>query len=171
MTFVGSSEPPRKSIVKPILIGCGVLCVLGFVGTAALIVWLASGPAGGVKMENEMHSYALKYLAKHKILNDSEQLLAYYDETTAMNGTEAAILTTERVMYHKDGRTTAVRLSDITDVQHHYETLNGDIIEVVSKNGGRMTSGIPPLNDGELFLRALNEARARVVPAPAEERG
>jgi hypothetical protein len=157
------------SIVKPLLIGCGVLTLAGAVVVALVIAWLLSTPESGVKMANEMQSYALEYLAKHKILNQAERIVAYYDETISMDGTEAAILTTERLIYHKDGRNTAMPLSEILDVRHHYETLNGDIIEVIGVRGDRMKIEIAPLNGGEAFVRALNDARQRQQPAVPHE--
>ena len=122
------------------------------------IVWLARTPEGGVKMANEMDAYALKHLSEQKLLKESEKLVAYFDETISMSGTEA-ILTTERVIYYKEGRVTAIPLRDIADVQHHYVSLTGDVIEVVSNSGERMKIVIAPLNDGEVFLNALNDAR------------
>jgi len=82
------------------------------------IIWAWDIPSGGVKMANEMHKYALEYIEEHNLLNDTEALIAYYDATGQMDGSEAAILTTERVMYHKDGRTVSIDLKDIDDVQH-----------------------------------------------------
>src|SRR4051794_8674662 len=104
MSFVEPVGQPRTSIVKPLLIGCGLFVLLGAGATIAFVAWAVSTPDGGVKRENEMQPYALEYLAKHKILNDTEKLVAYYDATLSMSGTEAAILTTERVIYHNEGR-------------------------------------------------------------------
>jgi hypothetical protein len=174
MTYVEPAVPSRRSILIPILIGCGVIALL-VVAAIAVLIWAAlSSPEGGVKMANEMQTYALDYLAKQRILNGTEQLVAYYDATLSMTGTEAAILTTERLMYHKDGRTTAIPLADIAEVQHRYETLTGDIIEVVASDGQRMKIEIAPLNGGESFVEALNYTRKRATPArspaPKEER-
>jgi len=51
------------------------------------------------------------------------------------NGTEAAILTDRRVLYHRGGTTTGIALEDIVDVDHRQESIIGDIIEVVAEDG------------------------------------
>lgn len=141
----------KKSKGKTSRIVLGVLAAIA----AAFIIWVLSTPEGGVKLGNEMDRYALEYIEKHNLLNHTEKLIAYYDETISMNGSEAAILTTERIIYHKDGRTTSIDLRDAVDVQHRYQSLIGDIIEVRSKLGERIKIEIPPLNDGESFYNAL----------------
>src|SRR3954466_16300161 len=112
------SELPQRSALKPVLIGCGVLGLLALALLAAGIVWLIRTPESGVKMANEMDAYALEYLDKHKILNRGEKLLAYYDATISMNGTEAAILTDERVIAHKNGRDVSIPLRPVPEVRH-----------------------------------------------------
>ena len=82
-----------------------------------------------------METYAVRYLEEHQVLNPSESLIAYYDITMMLDGTEAAILTTERVIYHKDGKSTAIALRDITSIRHSKEPLIGDVIEVQSRSG------------------------------------
>lgn len=148
----------KKSKSKPFLIGCSALIFLGIVAIIFVIYLIATGPKGGVKMSNEMVEYALEYIEKNNLLNDTEYLVAYYDATIRLTGKEAAILTTERIMYHKDGHTTAINLKDIDDIHHRYEKLMGDIIEVKSKSGARLKIEIAPLNQGESFYNALMDA-------------
>lgn len=150
-----------------VLIGCGATILLGIAVMCGGVVWLASGPESGVRLSNEMDSYATEYLQKHNILKPSESLIAYYDATITMDGTEAAILTTERVIYHKGGQSTAVELSDITDIRHRQEGLTGDIIEIDSRSGVPMKIEIAPLNQGETFLNALRSALDKAKARPA----
>lgn len=124
----------------------------------SLIVWLFSGPESGVKMVNEMDKYALEHIEEHNLLNDSEELLSYYDATISMDGSEAAILTTERVIYYKDNRITAIELKDIDDVQLRNEGMIGDIIEVKDKSGKYIKIEIAPWNLGESFYNVLMSA-------------
>lgn len=152
------SGPAKKSVVVPILIGCGAVALLAGVVIIGFVIWIASQPEGGVKMANEMDEYALEYIEKHKLLDDTEQLIAYYDATISLNGSEAAILTTERVIYHKAGRTTSIALAEIEDVQHHQEALIGDIIEVKGRSAERIKIEIAPLNQGRSFYEALVDA-------------
>ncbi len=132
------------------LVGFGLLC--------GGIVWLLSGHEGGVRLSNDMEDYATQYLEEHELLNSSESLIAYYDVTLSLDGTEAAILTTERVIYQKSGRSTAIALSDITDIRHREESLIGDVIEIDSRSGIPMKIEISLFNQGETFLNALRNA-------------
>lgn len=142
-------------IAKWLLLGCGGIIAVGVIIVAAFFVWALNEPESGVKMGNEMDKYALDYLATHKILGDGEEVLAYYDATMGMDGTEAAILTRERVMYHKDGRTTTINIKDVRDVRHRYESLIGDVIEVEDVSGKVLKIEIAPLNQGTTFKNVL----------------
>jgi len=76
------------------LLGCGIVFMAFAILLVAGAIWLFTGPEGGVKLNNEMEKNALQYLADHQILIPSEDLIAYYDATLSLDGTEAAILTT-----------------------------------------------------------------------------
>jgi hypothetical protein len=156
-----------RGSVKTVLLVIGSIVGLGFV---ALIIWLATTPEAGVKLANDMDEYALAYLDEHDLLKADERLVAYYDVTLSMDGTEAAILTTKHVLYHKAPRSTSIPLSDVVDVQHSYESMIGDVIVVQSASGESMKIEIPPFNGGEIFLNALQNAwkQAR-PPAPQPE--
>lgn len=147
-----------------VLIGCGIPTVLVIGVMCAGLIWLGTGPEGGVKLSNEMESYALEYLEQHDVLNDTETVIAYCDVTISLDSTEAAILTNERVLYHLNGRSTAIPLADITDVRHRTDPLVGDIIEIDSRTGIPMKIEIAHFNQGETFLHALNDAWKRAKP-------
>lgn len=155
---------------KNILIGCGAMLVIALIGIIAIGVWLFSGPESGVKLGNEMDPYALEYLADNRILNPDEELVAYYDATMDMDGTEAAILTTRRVIYRKGGANYEIAISDIVDIRHRKETLIGDVIEIQSTSGKSMKIEIAPLNGGESFLSSLMGGweSAKVGASPGE---
>ena len=150
-----------KPITKGLLIGCGSVTVLAIGAVVWLGVWLVSGPESGVKLGNEMDPYALDYMAEHDLLEEGEEILAYYDVTMAMDGTEAAILTTDRVIYHKQGNTTSIRIGDIEDIRHRYEAFIGDVIEIQATSGHAMKIEIAPLNQGETFKNVLMSAWKR----------
>lgn len=144
--------------MKPILIGCGSIAALVVLGVVGLGIWLATLPESGVSLANDMAPYAVTYLEDHQILNDTESLIAYYDVTISMTGREAAILTDQRVIYHKDPQTTSIDLADVVDVHHRRETLIGDIFEIVPDEGLPIIIEIAPLNGGETFKNALERA-------------
>ncbi len=111
---------------------------------------------GGVKTSNNMEKYALEYVKDNNLLHESEVIAAYYDYTVSLDGTEAVILTNERLLYHnKETSDSSFLLKDITDVKHRAESLIGDIIEVYSANGDVFVIEVAPLNDGKLFLNVL----------------
>ncbi len=139
-------------------IGCGALILIITIAAIVGAVWLFSGHEGGVQLPNSMEKYALNYIKDNKILDNSEELLAYYDVTVSLNGTEAAILTTKRIIYHKDGNNDSINLSDIEDIRHRKEALAGDVIEIFSTAGKTIKIEIAPLNQGQTFLNVLTNA-------------
>lgn len=162
------SQGGMSPVVKWLLIGCGGIMLLGVAAVVGLFVWIASQPESGVKLANEMDAYALEYLEEHGMLEPAERLLAYYDVTMAMDGSEAALVTDRRVMYHKGGRTTAIELASVEDVSHREEGLIGDVIEVFAAGGEAMKIEIAPLNGGATFHRVLVDAWQRARPAANE---
>ena len=121
----------------------------------ALIVFFSFAPTGGVRLNNEMEDYALEYIEEHELVPSGEDLIAYYDVTLTLNGTEAAILTDKTLRYHKNGRNTAIAIVDIVNISHRRETLIGDILEIEGRSGQFMKIEIAPLNGGETFQRVL----------------
>ena len=78
-----------------------------------------------------------------------------------MDGSEAAILTTERVMHHIDGDTVSIDLKDIDDLSIDYwreGPFEAYIIEVRSKSGMELSLPIAPNDNGVLFYNALMDA-------------
>lgn len=156
--------------LKWTLIGCGSMVLMASIGMVGCVVWLGSGPESGVKLAHDMDQYALDYLDEHALLEQGEVVKAYYDATISMDGTEAAIVTDRRLLYHRKGSTIEVALEDIVEIDHRDESLVGDVIEVVDNQGDAFRIEIAPLNDGEAFLRALERARLAVEsPEQLEE--
>lgn len=85
-----------------------------------------------------MQSYALDYIAEHNLVEPDETILAYYDATLLMDGSEAAILTDKRLIYHYQGATTSMLVRDIVDIQHRQDSLAGDITVAISESGQTM---------------------------------
>ena len=146
---------------KAMLIGCGSVSALAAALVVAFCVSVISQPESGVKLTNEMDQYALDYIAEHGMLAPEEEVLAYYDATLSMDGTEAAIVTDRHVMYHSDGKTFSIPLAEIQTIRHRRETLTGDVIEVEGGTGQVMKIEIAPLNGGETFRNVLENARTR----------
>lgn len=147
-----------NSFLKYLLIGCGGLALLAGVAVVGGIAWLAMQPEAGVKLGNKMDRYAVEYIEKHQILEPGEKILAYYDATMSMDGTEAAILTDSRLIQHVNGVNTFVRLAEVEDIRHRKETLIGDILEAEDASGTLILIEIAPLNSGETFKNAAMTA-------------
>ncbi len=143
---------------KIFLMGCGTIAAVVILVIGAAIVWLAVQPESGVKLGHEMDEYAVKYVEDNQLLEPGEKVLAYYDETIGMDGTEAAILTDRRLMHHTKGNTASLRLAEIVDITHRKEGLTGDIIEAEDRSGVILKIEIAPLNQGETFKNAAMSA-------------
>jgi|TARA_B110000914_G_scaffold225133_1_gene244966 hypothetical protein len=110
---------------------------------------------GGVRVGNNMESYALSYIENHEILSPYEKILAYYDYTISLDGTTAAIITNDRLIFHnQDTKTTYFYLEDITKIKHYKKVMEGFFIEVW-KGTELMMINIAPLNDANIFLDVL----------------
>ncbi|MGP1384223.1 MAG: hypothetical protein ACTS2F_11740 [Thainema sp.] len=136
-------------------LGCGIplgLIVLLFTGA---IVYFSMGPEGGVRLANNMEDYALEYIDDQNLLTDNEKVIAYYDATISLNGSEAAILTDSRLIYHKSDRNTEMALADIKSIDTESDGIGGNIIQVESVNGDLMVIQIAAFNQGDLFIKAL----------------
>lgn len=139
---------------KSLKIGCGIgLSII--VLTVVAFIWLSMGPESGVKLGNEMDEYAIKHISDNKLLMPNEELIAYYDVTISMDGSESAIITNMRIIYFKNGKTTYFDLDNIRNIDHRYGNFTGDIIEVEDTVGRYMKIEIAPLNQGETFLKVL----------------
>jgi hypothetical protein len=147
-----------NTVFKIFLIGCGGFAALVVLVIGAGVVWLAMQPESGVKLAHEIDKYAVKYIEDHNLLEPGEKVLAYYDATMSMDGSDAAILTDRRLMHHANGNTASMRLAEITDITHRKETLIGDIIEAEDSSGTILKIEIAPLNQGETFRNATMSA-------------
>lgn len=112
---------------------------------------------GGVRVSNNMEKYALEYISDNQLLNNKEKILAYYDITLALDGTECAFVTNSRLVYHKkETYTTSINLKDIIDIKHRDDGFpDGFTIEVTAKDGVFMIIEIAAWNDAEIFLKLL----------------
>lgn len=152
-------EAKSSRFPKGLIIGClvsGALVTIGVI--LGVLVWLITSPEGGVRLSNQVEQYAVEYIQEHQLLEADETILAYYDITISLNGSEAAILTDKRILYHSKGGSTSIGLTEIADVQHRYDKFIGDIIVVTADSGQAMKIVIAPANNGSLFHTSLINA-------------
>jgi len=89
----------------------------------------------------------------------------------SMDGTEAAILTDQRIIYHRNGKNDIIALKNIEDIHHRQESLIGDIIEIYAVSGASLKIEVAPLNQGETFLTALMSAWEKAKSTATESDG
>lgn len=130
--------------------------------TLALFCGLALGSdtskQGGTLLPNEMDVYATEYLNNNALLDPGESLRAYYDVTIALDGTEAAWVTDQRVAYHVAPNTTYINLRDIESIDTREEGMIGHVIDIRATSGEMMHIEVAPLNGGETFINELEYA-------------
>lgn len=124
----------------------------------------------GVMLQNQLDQVAWGYIEGADLLEDGENLLAYYDVTLTLNGDELAVLTDRRVLYLKEGRVTAIPLANVVDVQH-VDGEPGDRFLIRSDDGQMMQIDIALWNGGEIWDQALTAAwdAAREAPSSPEQ--
>lgn len=155
-------EPKKANVWKWIGLGLGIPVGALLVLFTGVMIFFGSGPEGGVRVGSNMESYALEYLKEGDLLESDEKVVAYYDATVNLSGSEAVILTDNRVIYHKDNTNSVIPLSQIERIEHEEQALVGDVIQVFSKSGDVMVIEIAPLNNGKLFLSALQNRVAQL---------
>ena len=111
--------------------------------------------SGGVLLSNEISNSTIIYLEENKVLNQNEEIIAYYDVTITLNNSESAILTDKRVIYYNEGSIHSIRLDNIKNIEHETSVLLGDIITIESLQGKFLKITIAPFNQGNIFLDLL----------------
>jgi hypothetical protein len=124
----------------------------------------------GVVTNERVPADVVESLRKRGALGSAEEVLAYYDCTLTLDGTEAAFVTAERVVYVKNEKVTVAALSDVTHVTLTDVPLVGDVLQVQSTSGKMLKIEIAPLNDGVLFANALEGAWQQKKPGAAIRR-
>jgi hypothetical protein len=107
----GWSAGKILAVTAAVIVGLMFLSCLGCIGYFVMI------PEGGVKLKHEMQPYAVEYLEEHQILRPDEKLVAYYDKTIQLEGTDAYIITDQRLVHHSQSGNYGVPLQDVTRVQ------------------------------------------------------
>ena len=152
---------PNNSPLKNLALVIGSifgLCMLMCVGG---MVWLMTGDEGGTRMANEMETYAVEYIEQHNLLKPGEEIVAYYDVTIRLSGTEAYLLTDQRLIHHQPGIDHIVYLTEIDEVHVNRDEIGSTIIEIFTDDDRHMKLEIAVLNGGEAFGRALNRHHER----------
>jgi hypothetical protein len=170
---MSNAEANQGKKSNPVLmalgLGCGIPLVLLILLMFGGIIYLATGPEGGVRLSNNVEDYALEYIEEQELLRPDETIVAYYDVTVGLNGSEAAILTDSRLIYHINGRNTEIPLSDVDSIDVTGDGIGGDVIQVTDKTGNIMVIEIAAFNQGDLFADVLQKKVEALTPSKASE--
>ena len=109
-------------------------------------------------------------LKKSGAMAGDDILLAYFDYTVTLDGTEIAAVTRDRVLYEKDRRVTAFKLADVEEITTHEEALIGDVFEIKDTVGQRLKIEIAAFNGGALFASILEDAWKKKKPGASIRR-
>ena len=95
------------------------------------LLYSCSMDEGGVTASNNMEKYAIEYIEANQLLEEGEKIIAYYDYTISLDGTESVILTDNRLLYHNaETFDSSMLLENISTIDYREESLIGHIIEV-----------------------------------------
>ncbi|MES2644170.1 MAG: PH domain-containing protein [Myxococcota bacterium] len=111
----------------------------------------------GVCLPNQLDETARGYIRDKQLLQEGEDVRAYYDTTVSLDGSEIALVTDKRIVYHKEGVTTAFALADVTNIERS-EVALGDAFIVTTRDGQMLQVEIAALNGGDTWERALDGA-------------
>ena len=141
---------------KQFKVGCGIIAaIIIAIIILFIIIFAILVEQSGVKMSNELDDYVYEYFEDHDILKDDEEIIAYFDNTYMMDGSEAAILTDNRVLYIKKNRRTSIYFNNIDTVIHSFNDFSGDIINIKCFKGKPMKIEISDGHNGDIFYDAL----------------
>ncbi|MBN2910282.1 hypothetical protein JQC72_12300 [Polycladomyces sp. WAk] len=171
-------EHAVKKTRWPLWIGVAVLTVALLIALGVAVNGLISGVTSflemepGVKLANEVDARTLQTLRQRHLLQQGEELIAYYDRSLDMDGSEIALLTSNRLVYDKRGRITSVPLGEIQDITFgQYSDIDGkwQRIEVKYRDFHRMKVEFAPLEGGDVFYRALKDVWQAKRKQPASD--
>ncbi len=158
----GYPTPPKQGMSRTAIIVIAIAClfVATCAGGAVALLAIGGSAEGGVRYTNNMEAYANERLAKDKVLQPGEKVQAYYDVTLQLDGSEAALVTDQRVIYTRGSTVTAIPIADIASVQRGDGAAGGDLFTIVSKDGTRIVIEVAPFNGGDGFYSTLESVRS-----------
>lgn len=161
--------PPQapRSNRTTIFVVIGVLALTCLCGVpAAFFLWAASLPESGVIAGNQLEDSHRASVNKRVPLETGEEIAAYYDTTLKVDGSEVAVLTTKRLVYWKGTTVTTMRHDEIVRLTRE-DLMGTDIVTALTADGRLIRVELAPLNDGQVFIDALELATGLRTNGPA----
>lgn len=145
----------------------GRLLGIAVLGAIIIMTWAFFLPPKGVRTPNTLESYATNALMNFNILMPDERLLAYYDMSFLMNGTEAAIITDKRLIHHYKDESQSMSLDSVADVYLQFSPkVIHQSIDIKDSQGHFMRLAI--LHEQDVFHRILMDAWHRTDSKPTK---
>lgn len=113
----------------------------------------------GVCLPDQVDDVAWGFIKDKGLLEDGEELRAYYDNSVSLDGSDLALVTDRRVITHRNGNTTGLYLSEVTSIERVDDVI-GEAIEVSAEGGRMVRVPIAPLNGIDTFEKVLKGARS-----------
>lgn len=119
----------------------------------------------GVCLPNQLDETARGYIRDKALVEDGENVRAYYDATVSLDGSEIALLTDKRIVYFNQGVTTAFALAEVETIERN-EVEFGDAFLLTHRDGRMLQVEIAALNGADTWASALDGAwnAARTTP-------
>lgn len=111
----------------------------------------------GVCLPNQMDAIALGYIAERNLLDDDEELLAYYDDTISLDGTSLSLVTTKHLISHFEGNTTKLELAKIESIDP-VEVPMADAWLITERSGKSVQIQVAVMNGGDVFEKVMTRA-------------
>lgn len=148
-----SQAPSSNRLWLAVLAAGAFFCCLVPGGCLA---YFASGPEGGVRAGNQLSKDDLAHIHQHVKLADGEEVISFYDSTMKIDGSEAAVLTSKRLVTWTPSLTSELPVSDIKRIDHESDPLLGELLDVTGASGTLLRVEVAPFNDGQRFVDALS---------------
>jgi hypothetical protein len=157
-----AGAPTPKPNRTPLIIAGVVAALCCLCGVpAAFFGWAATLPESGVQAGNQLDSKTKKIIEKKAKLADGEEVVVNYDTTIAVDASECAVITNQRVISWKGDEVTDVPLDDVASFTHEEVPLAGDVFTITDTRGKVMRVEVAPFNDGALFKDALERGTGK----------
>jgi hypothetical protein len=153
---IGPEKRPLSSAKRVVLVGCGGLIAAFGLACIGIILLLVVLPEGGVKLNNELGNPEREQLSELDI--PIESALAYFDRSTWQNGSDLIVVTSEKVIHFKDGRSSEAQLDQVEALRRSEDPIFGNTLELDLPQARTFKVNAPIWNGGEILMNQIERA-------------
>ncbi len=110
--------------------------------------------SGGLRLGPTMEPYAQNIIEEKQLLQKGETLKAYYDATISLDGSDAIVLTNQRVFRYFEGQVTSIKLKELDRIRlvnRHF--LGATVLLISEKKSFKVEMG--PQSEIDMLLRLI----------------